>query len=1090
MDGVIEEADMSLDSIGRTAILHDPTTPLDGPAFPPPNGPPSTPSNHQAPPVASPLNTLASGHRHHPPSVVNKGKKGQDTSKMAFFTVAGSFKLNLAQAWRLEVRTRHHMIRTRPVLRDGPLLQGHERYLPRHLLTLLSLINDHHQKLAIFNYEASDLLSKHVASMIDGRLPISAFKNHTWNAALMAVSKREAGELRGRPTLPPGFAPPPPPPHLKFLVQLLDDCKVYLMSSLRMDKKTKLPSPTFELPAIELSKQDSAATIEESNRPNCDIWLPPASPPLPNHTRQLPYQALVTLKEFLVHIVALGPTHTFHGCFISWKLKNLHNLCSAIEPLWRDYLDAFTRVFGTKTQDSKTELEDAMKDLLCLCNLFETHQPHCYIDEKRYLYRPLFSTGAWSSSIQLQDKIRGHPPNLSRSCLSEPINERGAELAVNTMNHIVLNLRSRVTSYLHWRLRHLPKKEQNPLVHSIIKALFSLAGSLDPNEHKIDNAEALNIYTELVNFIKSIPLVRWETSDSLLPLRDDACFKDDRLVPQLLHLFRHFEDEYRTDPDFTVLPQEPGYVPIIDEKKKKDKKNMNEDDKKAKKDQEAQTDNRPHPKTSFMHFSLLPRGNFDGFMMNMDCRYIWDVVKSMQDQDRQRFRNFDPNPAADRIPLFLEILRFTEADGKQIPHPQAGVKTDGTSIRLCYVDPRREKSRKELNAKAKFEADIKVVKGLFNDCKPNETIHVIGFDPGRKRPGTWANVSVTHRHRKRIRKKPVVREQGQTLPRNEKRRSRIHHYSRSRLTRSRFRLYSTGSISNGHYHRLTWSIRHWHLKHNRLNSPSCRTQAWRIRRLFEHMPSARTTRLDLLVAHSQYVLPHLPNLLIQYSITTKTKSWKFRAFRHRQSALAFLVNRILSRPFGSSPPKHVIVAYGAAKFDPCSRGNAPSPNARIARALERLGKAKVVMMDEFRTSMLCSACHSQLVPHTHPPHPNNNSNSKGYHGVLQCPKRTCRAHLQPWNRDVNASINMANLLLFSISQRDPLQRPTPFTRGQTLPPTGQMSGDNPSAPSFHHWNRHVFSPLSLIHSPTHLPIRCSSPFTIAAGAAKQKATKM
>jgi len=139
-----------------------------------------------------------------------------------------------------------------------------------------------------------------------------------------------------------------------------------------------------------------------------------------------------------------------------------------------------------------------------------------------------------------------------------------------------------------------------------------------------------------------------------------------------------------------------------------------------------------------------------------------------------------------------------------------------------------------------------------------------------------------------------------------------------------------------------------------------------------------------------------------------------------------------------------VVAYGGASFNLSMRGNAPAPNARIARGLERLAHAKVVYTDEFRTSKLCSVCHHQLKPLQ------ENSPPNAHHGVLQCSNSSCRAHGKPWNRDVNATINIASALLHSIwSIGDIFKRPEPFQRGTKL----MM---NPSTPSFEWFDQEAF----------------------------------
>ena len=260
------------------------------------------------------------------------------------------------------------------------------------------------------------------------------------------------------------------------------------------------------------------------------------------------------------------------------------------------------------------------------------------------------------------------------------------------------------------------------------------------------------------------------------------------------------------------------------------------------------------------------------------------------------------------------------------------------------------------------------------------------------------------------------------------------------------------------------------------------------------MPSGRTTLPKIFSSIIQHVVPKLEKTTIPFSTATRVKSWRFRALRHRQSALAFVVKRILCEcdmksqckcnmhRFYQDSKKHkasndmAVVAYGGAKFNPSMCGNAPAPNSRIGRGLERLAHVKVVFTDEFRTSKLCSVCHHELVPfkhskakesnnistiNTNPPTQANTNlpySPYGYHAVLQCSNSKCHAHEKPWKRDVNAAINIASVFLFSLSS-PPLNifdRPPPFQRGSKITP-------NPSSPPSFDWFRkfNLTSPSSL-----------------------------
>jgi hypothetical protein len=437
-------------------------------------------------------------------------------------------------------------------------------------------------------------------------------------------------------------------------------------------------------------------------------------------------------------------------------------------------------------------------------------------------------------------------------------------------------------------------------------------------------------------------------------------------------------------------------------------------------------------KTKFMHFSLFPLPSLKGCFIEIDKLALHDLVACLDQATKSGFRCFNKQATVgDKMDLFKEVFDYGSESHKAEPNYQAGIKTDGESIRLCMTDLTKDApSSTRLKAKQKLELDMLQIEGIIESGK---TIDVIGLDPGRKRPFTAVNL----RHKR----------QG-----------------------PHSRLYRTSHISNGHYHQLTWSIRHWHLKAWRLTKPCGKPSA----RLMAAMPSGRTTNSGLFATLISYVVPALQPTLIPFSASRRLKSWRFRALQHRQSALAFVVKRILCqcdrrnglctcdmhRYYRSSSQRAAVVAYGAAKFNPSSQGNAPSPNSRIARGLERLAHVKVVMTDEFRTSKLCSLCHHQLAPPSYTPQLHR------YHGVLQCSNSNCRTHGHPWNRDVNASLNMASLLLFALASSDPHARPEFFKRGTA-------SDAQPiELPSFSWFDRlRLTSPSSLLAASSGMPAR-------------------
>ncbi|KAF1786418.1 hypothetical protein PC116_g24726 [Phytophthora cactorum] len=138
------------------------------------------------------------------------------------------------------------------------------------------------------------------------------------------------------------------------------------------------------------------------------------------------------------------------------------------------------------------------------------------------------------------------------------------------------------------------------------------------------------------------------------------------------------------------------------------------------------------------------------------------------------------------------------------------------------------------------------------------------------------------------------------------------------------------------------------------------------------------------------------------------------------------------------------VAYGDWSRRDGIKGHAPSPVKGLKEALRK--RAMVVSMDEFRTSKLCSQCHQSLssVQYPTPVFPKGvqkpkrrkmkgkilprdwsraEIKSKHCHVVLRCENEDCEARY--WDRDVNAAINMLELLKSEVQGRGRME---PFRR--------------------------------------------------------------
>ncbi|RLN11031.1 hypothetical protein BBJ28_00009199 [Nothophytophthora sp. Chile5] len=147
--------------------------------------------------------------------------------------------------------------------------------------------------------------------------------------------------------------------------------------------------------------------------------------------------------------------------------------------------------------------------------------------------------------------------------------------------------------------------------------------------------------------------------------------------------------------------------------------------------------------------------------------------------------------------------------------------------------------------------------------------------------------------------------------------------------------------------------------------------------------------------------------------------WKF--FRKRMKRVA---GDEIARRIVRTVSRQTCVAYGDWSRRNGIKGHAPSPVKGLKEALRK--RATVVSMDEFRTSKLCSQCHQTLssVRYSVDTRLPKRKKRKGVvltrnraevefenkkcYVVLRCDHKQCEARY--WDRDVNAAINMLELL--------------------------------------------------------------------------------
>lgn len=179
-----------------------------------------------------------------------------------------------------------------------------------------------------------------------------------------------------------------------------------------------------------------------------------------------------------------------------------------------------------------------------------------------------------------------------------------------------------------------------------------------------------------------------------------------------------------------------------------------------------------------------------------------------------------------------------------------------------------------------------------------------------------------------------------------------------------------------------------------------------IERINTAMPTAKTSATVVFQAHLRYVLTHRETLCTFYGAQRWLRlRWKCHIAKEKMWEV--MVRRIT----GGNP--RTVVALGDASFAHNSKGHASTPTKGLRRRL--LGRCRLRMVDEYRTSITCSLCAGDL------------------------PKRTRKWQvkvcsdicLTSWNRDVNAARNIRAIFLHMNAHVG--ERPECFRRGHVTP---------------------------------------------------------
>jgi hypothetical protein len=130
--------------------------------------------------------------------------------------------------------------------------------------------------------------------------------------------------------------------------------------------------------------------------------------------------------------------------------------------------------------------------------------------------------------------------------------------------------------------------------------------------------------------------------------------------------------------------------------------------------------------------------------------------------------------------------------------------------------------------------------------------------------------------------------------------------------------------------------------------------------------------------------------------------WKTRI--KRQKAYDSICKTIA----GGENPERVVVVYGGASFNPCSRGHPPTPNKHLYKEIKKRFRSRLI--NEYNTSKLCSKCDNILV-------------QSDIWSIKSCNNPNCWTR---WNRDVNAARNIRRVFLHMNANGG--ERPEAFRR--------------------------------------------------------------
>ena len=247
-------------------------------------------------------------------------------------------------------------------------------------------------------------------------------------------------------------------------------------------------------------------------------------------------------------------------------------------------------------------------------------------------------------------------------------------------------------------------------------------------------------------------------------------------------------------------------------------------------------------------------------------------------------------------------------------------------------------------------------------------------------------------------------------------------------------LFTTCDLHGEHKHHSTKQFRHDATFMNSLKT----IKGWMDRsalakRVNEQLPTRKTSDLQVLRQHIQYVLPVL-DCMLQWHMDKPFRKLKLRRYIASKKALQRICDELTSRG-----GRRTLIGYGDWSNRDSGgiiKGSMPGPVKKLEAELHK--RCRVVSIDEFRTSKLHHTCGGVLDNRHRHKHYRAKDEARGHvrgelrrgtrvHKVLHCANSGCSGISM--DRDQNASRNILRLLILQ-GQSKP--RPPQFTRGVEL----------------------------------------------------------